>query len=65
IDIKSPYGSAKVMKLQPGESTTAVIKTRQLSIPAGELTAHYKFIGKGKAEKIDYTASYGAVKCSR
>ncbi|MBD8044858.1 S8 family serine peptidase [Arthrobacter sp. Sa2BUA2] len=65
IDIKSPYGSAKVMKLQPGESTTAVIKTRQLALQAGEVTASYKFLGKGKAEKVNYTASYGPVKCSR
>ena len=65
IDLKSPHGNAKVMKLEPGETTTAVIKTRQLTVPAGDLTAHYKFLGKGKAEKVDYTASYGAVKCSR
>lgn len=65
IDLKSPLGNAKVMKLEPGQTTTAVIKSRQLSVAAGEVSAHYKFLGKGKAEKVDYTASYGAVKCSR
>ncbi|MCC3283263.1 S8 family peptidase [Arthrobacter caoxuetaonis] len=65
IDLKSPHGNAKVKKLEPGQTATAVIKTRQLSVAAGDVTAHYKFLGKGKAEKVDYTASYGAVKCSR
>lgn len=65
VDLNSPYGKAKVMKLEPGATGTAVIKTRQLSIPAGEVTASYKFLGKGKVEKAEYTAAYGASKCSK
>lgn len=65
IDISSPHGKSKVMKLEPGETGTAVIKTRQLAVAPGEVTASYKFLGKGKAEKVEYQASYAAVKCSR
>ncbi|CEA06869.1 Minor extracellular protease vpr precursor [Arthrobacter saudimassiliensis] len=65
ITLNTPYGNAKVQKLQPGETRTEVIKTRKLTTAAGKVTADYKWTGGGKAEKAEFTAPFGAVKCSR
>ena len=65
VTVGSDYGSAKAMKLQPGESRDVVIKTRKLAVTEGSVTASYKFTGGGKAETVDYAADFAAASCSR
>lgn len=65
VEVKSKYGSAKANNLNPGQSKTVVIKTKNSSIKAGEVTVNYTFTGKGKPEKASYTAAFEAQKCGK
>ena len=65
VEARSPHGSARANNLNPGESRALVIKTRQSSVKAGEVTVNYKFTGRGKAEKATYKAAFDALKCGK
>ncbi|MCQ1996552.1 S8 family serine peptidase [Arthrobacter sp. zg-Y1171] len=63
VTVKSNYGTATVNKLDPGKSKSVVIKTRQSSIKAGDVTVTLTSTGKGKVEKATYKAHFEAQKC--
>ncbi|MBP3044772.1 S8 family serine peptidase [Arthrobacter jiangjiafuii] len=65
VEVTSEYGSAKTNQLKPGESKTVVIKTKESSIKAGEVTVNFTYTGKGKPEKASYKAAFDAQDCGK